>query len=92
MKIRLYWSKKENDWMMYYPDLAGKSLLGVFFEMLKVEENISFLKYEPRIENGERVLRENPQDLKQLLTERGYDYRTLKITCEKIKTDNEINK
>lgn len=67
-KIKLFWSKKEKDWMFKYPDDAGNSLTGVFFEMLKT--------------TGHRMDWE--EDLKKMLTDRGYDYTTLTITCKKI--------
>lgn len=82
-KIVLKWSKKENDWEFHYPDRAGNTLTGLFFEMLKIEENIPFIRDE--FKDGQLMKRINPIDLKTMLTERGYDYKTLRITCEKIK-------
>ncbi len=76
-KIKLSWSKKEDDWQFHYPDRMGNRLTGLFFEMLKIEENIRFLQ--PNILDPDR----KPPTLKQMLTESGYDYKTLKITCEK---------
>jgi hypothetical protein len=88
MKIILKWSKKEHDWEFHYPDNAGRSIRGVFFSMLRVEENISWIKNE--LVNGVPTPKKNPQTLKEMLTERGYDYKTLKITCKKIKSDEDI--
>lgn len=68
-QIKLRWSKRERDWLFDYPDLAGKSLMGVFFEMMKT--------------TGHRI--DWQEDLKSMLAEKGYDYQTLKITCDKIK-------
>jgi hypothetical protein len=66
-KIKLKWSKKENDWIFDYPDNKGKSLMGVFFDMMKT--------------SGNRTDWED--DLKTMLTNAGYDYTTLKITVSK---------
>lgn len=71
-KIQLRWSKKENDWLFNYPDNAGKSMMGVFFDMVKT--------------TGHRTDWE--QGLMTMLTERGYDYRTLRITCDKLPDSN----
>jgi hypothetical protein len=68
-QIKLRWSIKENDWLFDYPDNDGKSIMGVFFDMVKT--------------TGHRV--DWQQELKEMLTERGYDYKSFKITCDKIK-------
>lgn len=67
-KVKLFWSKREKDWMFVWPDNAGSSLRGIFFGMTKT--------------TGNRVDWE--EDLKKILTDRGYDYKTLRITCNKI--------
>lgn len=69
-EIKLCWSKKEEDWLFSYPDLAGKSLMGVFFDLIKT--------------TGHRMDWE--QSLSNMLKERGYDPTTLKIICKKIKS------
>ena len=66
-KIILRWSRKENDWLFDYPDSAGRSLMGPFFDMMKT--------------TGHRT--DWQQDLKPMLEEQGYDYTTLKITVKK---------
>ena len=81
-KIVLKWSKQEKDWIFYYPDRIGQSMTALFFEMIKIEENISFHKKEIN-EYGKIVDKSCVQNLKQFLTERGYDYTTFKITCNK---------
>lgn len=81
-RIVLKWSKKDKSWMFHYPDLAGKSLMTFFFEMLKFE-NLSFNK--PSVINPDYI----PESLKDALTTRGYDYTTLKITVDKIKQSEE---
>ncbi len=86
-KIVLNWSKRENDWMFHYPDRAGSSLMTILFEMLKIEENIRFHRME--LKDGKQVERKNIETLKQMLTERGYDYTTFKITCNKL-NQNEL--
>lgn len=67
-KIKLSWSKKENDWVFDYPDNSGHTMAGVLFEMIKT--------------TGHRIDWE--EDLMTMLSERGYDYKTLKITCNKL--------
>lgn len=67
-QIKLRWSKKENDWLFNAPDDAGHTMAGVFFEMTKT--------------TGHRV--DWQEGLMTMLAERGYDYRTLKITCDKL--------
>jgi len=67
-QIKLRWSKKENDWQFDYPDNAGSTMTGVFFGMVKT--------------TGHRT--DWQEELKAMLTERGYDYRTFKITCDKL--------
>jgi len=66
-KIELRWSKRERDWLFNYPDNAGCTMMGVFFDMVKT--------------TGHRT--DWQQELKKMLEERGYDYTTLKITCQK---------
>lgn len=68
-RVELKWSKREKDWIFNYPDLKGSTLTGIFFDMVKT--------------TGHRT--DWDEDLKTLLTNRGYDYTTLKITCKKIK-------
>lgn len=68
-KIQLRWSKREKDWLFKYPDNAGNTMMGVFFDMVKT--------------TGHRTDWE--EDLITMLTERGYDHKTFKITCDKIK-------
>ena len=92
--FRLRWSKKENDWLFEYNDKAGKTLMNLFFDMLKIEKNIDWLKrkwvhgdYElnpPKV--GHYVdIPENERDtLIKQLTDRGFDYKTFKITCKKL--------
>lgn len=92
--FRLRWSKKENDWLFEYNDNAGKSLMNLFFDMLKIEKNIDWLKrkwingdYEANPPKaGHYVdIPENERDtLIKQLTERGFDYTTLRITCKKL--------
>lgn len=92
--FRLRWSKKENDWLFEYNDRNGKSLMNLFFDMLKIEKNINWLKkiwvdgdYEtnPPIAGHYVEIPENERDtLIKQLTDRGFDYTTLKITCKKI--------
>jgi hypothetical protein len=67
-KIKLTWSKQDEDWKVSYPDNAGRSLMGVLFEMTKT--------------TGHRVDWE--QDLIKMLTDRGFDYTTFTITCNKL--------
>jgi hypothetical protein len=64
--LKLYWSKREQDWMVFYPDLAGKSMRGPVFGMTQT--------------TGRRMDWE--QDLKAMLTDRGYDYTTFRITVK----------
>ncbi len=71
-KIVLKWSNRENDWKFYYPDNAGCLMMGVFFDIIKT--------------TGHRI--DWKEDLNKMLTDRGYDYKTLKITCEKINDKN----
>lgn len=66
-KIELKWSKRENDWVFHYPDNAGKSMMGVLFDMVKI--------------SGHRMDWET--DLKTMLEERGYDYKSLRIFINK---------
>jgi hypothetical protein len=87
VQFKLNWSKKEKDWLFHYPDDAGRSCMGLFFEMLKIEDNISFIMNE--FKNGALKKKAKPQTLKEFLTERGYDYKTLKITCDKFKDTKE---
>lgn len=68
-QIKLYWSKREKDWTFSYPDNSGHSIMGVFFDMLKVDEHRTTWD----------------ENLKKMLTDRGYDYTTLKMTCKKLK-------
>jgi len=68
-KIQLRWSKKENDWVFNFPDNTGKTMMGTFFDMVKVETPTN----------------DGDKGLIDMLTERGYDYRTLNIICEKLK-------
>lgn len=75
-QIKLKYSKREKDYIFNYPDNAGCLLMGVFFDILKT--------------NGHRI--DWQQDLKDMLTEHGYDYKTLKITCNKIKNYSDDNK
>jgi len=92
--FRLRWSKKENDWLFEYNDNAGKTLMNLFFDMLKIEKNIDWIKrkfingdYEanPPIFGGYVDIPENERDtLIKQLTERGFDYKTLRITCKKL--------
>jgi hypothetical protein len=67
-QVKLRWSTKENDWIAKYPDNAGKSLVGILFDMLKTE--------------GHRINWE--EDLKTILQDRGYDYKTFTITVKKM--------
>ena len=67
-KIELKWSKRKKDWEFHWSDNSGKSMMGVFFDMIKV--------------NGHRMDWE--EDLEKMLTERGYDYKSLKISCNKL--------
>ncbi len=69
MKIKLFWSKRNKDWTFNYPDNAGKTLMGIFFEMVKT--------------TGHRC--DFKRELKDMLNDHGYDYKTLKITCDKLK-------
>lgn len=92
--FRLRWSKKENDWLFEYNDRNGKSLMNLFFDMLKIEKNINWLKKiwidgdydsKPPIAGHYVEIPENERDtLIKQLTDRGFDYTTLKITCKKI--------
>lgn len=68
-QIKLVWSKKENDWLFSYPNNAGKSMMGIFFDLIKITGH--------RMDWGET--------LEKKLRDRGYDPTTLKITCDKIK-------
>lgn len=84
--FRLSWSKKENDWLFEYNDKAGRSLMSLFFEMLKIEKNIDLVKREwinsdfesnPPIIGGFRDIPESERDtLIKQLTDRGFDYTT----------------
>jgi hypothetical protein len=67
-RIELKWSKKENDWVFNYPDNMGSTMMGVFFDMVKT--------------SGHKTDWE--QGLITMLAERGYDYRTFKIVCDKL--------
>jgi len=60
VQVKMHWSKRENDWEFIYPDLDGKSLRGVFFDMTKTTGH----KIDWEIE------------FKKMLTDRGYDYKT----------------
>ena len=92
--FRLRWSRKEKDWLFEYNDRGGKSLMGLFFDMLKIEKNIDWIKnkwvhgdYEsdPPIVGGYVEIPEPERDtLIKQLTERGFDYTTLRITCKKL--------
>jgi hypothetical protein len=77
MEVKLFWTEKEKDWNFKYPDNAGGSMAGLFFDMLKIEENIKFLQ--PNILHPKDI----PPTLIQFLEERGYDYTTLKLTIQK---------
>jgi len=66
-QIKLRWSKRENDWLFDGPDTKGHTMAGVFFDMVKT--------------TGYRIDWE--EELIKMLTDRGYDYKTLKITCDK---------
>lgn len=100
--FRLRWSKKENDWLFEYNDNAGKTLMGLFFEMLKIEKNIDWLKHKwvsgnyelNPPEPGHYIdIPENKRDtLIKQLTERGFDYKTLRITCNKLPNPKIIDK
>lgn len=91
----LRWSKKEKDWVFEYNDNSGKTLMNLFFDMLKIEKNIDFLKrkwvngnYDViPVKTGAWVdIPESERDtLIKQLTERGFDYTTLKITCKKLR-------
>jgi len=92
--FRLRWSKKEDDWLFEYNDNAGKTLMSLFFDMLKIEENIDWLKRKwkdgdydshPPIPGGyiDIPISERDTLIKQL-TDRGFDYKTLQITCKKL--------
>lgn len=67
-QVKMHWSKRENDWEFIYPDLDGKSLMGPFFDMTKT--------------TGHKIDWE--VEFKKMLTDRGYDYKTFKITCDKL--------
>lgn len=73
-RIELKWSKNQRDWMFSYPDNEGCSIMCVFFDMLKVSEH--------------RVTWD--EDLKKMLEDRGYDYKTLKITVDKKCDENNM--
>lgn len=66
-KIELKWSKREDDWIFNYPDHEGATMAGPFFEMVKT--------------TGYRI--DWKEKLGKMLEDRGYDYKTLKITCKK---------
>jgi hypothetical protein len=68
MEIKLFWSKKDKDWKFNYPDRAGKSLMGVFFDLIKTK--------------GHRMDWEI--ELSDILRAHGYDPTTFEITCKKI--------
>lgn len=74
-KIQLRYSVREKDWVFDYPDDSGWSLAGVFFEMTKTI--------------GHKI--DWQQEFKQMLTERGYDYKTFQITCKKLKQPKDEN-
>lgn len=59
-----------------YPDNDGGNLMCVFFDILKT--------------TGHRI--DWQKGLKDILTEHGYDYKTLKNTCDKIKNYSNDNK
>ena len=92
--FRLRWSKKENDWLFEYNDRAGKTLMTLFFDILKIEKNIDWLKRKwvsdkhkvDDIDIGGWIdIPENERDtLIKQLTERGFDYTTFRITCKKL--------
>jgi hypothetical protein len=92
--FRLRWSKRENDWLFEYNDNAGKSLMGLFFDMLRIEKNIDWIKRRwvngdyntnPPVLGGYVEIPEDARDtLIKQLTDRGYDYTTLRITCKKL--------
>lgn len=67
--VKLSWSKREKDWIFDFPDWLGRGLSGPFFDMTKT--------------TGHRTDWE--RDLKTMLTDHGYDYKTFKITVEKLK-------
>lgn len=66
-QVKLIYSKKEKDLLFSYPDNADKSLMGIFFDMCTITGH--------RMDWG--------QTLKEALESRGYDYTSLKITCDK---------
>lgn len=66
-RITLKWGNKEDDWKFEWPDNNGKSLMGVFFDMIKT--------------TGHRV--DWQENLAKMLHERGYDYKTLKLTVDR---------
>lgn len=66
-KIKLWWSKKDKDWKFKYPDRAGRSLMAVFFDLVKTK--------------GHRMDWE--VDLPEILKAHGYDPETFTITCNK---------
>lgn len=70
-KIKLRWSKPDKDWKFQCTDRKGYSMMGVFFDLIKTK--------------GHRM--DWKETLEDMLTERGYDYTTLTITCKKKKND-----
>lgn len=70
-QIKLRWSKKEKDWLFDSHDEEGYLLAGVFFGMIKT--------------TGHRT--DWQESLISILTEKGYDYKTFKITCDKLPSE-----
>lgn len=66
-QIKLTYSKKEKDLLFNYPDNAGKGMMGIFFDMCTITGH--------RMDWG--------KTLQEALESHGYDYTTLKITCNK---------
>lgn len=66
-KVVMKWNKKELDWHITWPDRAGKSLSGPFFDMTKT--------------TGHRT--DWGKDLVSMLMERGYDPTTFQISVKK---------
>lgn len=67
-QVKLKWSKREKDWLFDWPDNAGATLAGVFFGMTQT--------------TGHRT--DWQEDLKKMLTDRGYDYKSFRIICDKL--------
>jgi hypothetical protein len=77
-KVSLKWSKKENDWLMKYPNNAGKGVGGTFFNMIRKLEEFMSKDWEGKPTGF--------TSLRQYLGDSGFDPDTFTISVQ-VKTD-----